>query len=659
MAVTRFELTSRNLAAGGASFGDVGQYELLRGTLHFAVDPSHPDSRLITDIALAPTEPNGTVHFASDVQILKPVEAPAGGSLLFDVVNRGNRTVLSFNSALQPPPDEDPDLGNGFLMREGFTVVFCGWQTDVPDGRLALHAPEALDANGQQLKGQTYQQFDVLKDTCELLLSDREHKPLPVADLSDPSAVLIERDWPEGPPTIIPRDQWLFARWVDGRPVPDPRYACLPSGFQAGKVYEVIYTAIGATVIGLGFLAMRDCASFLRYGSVEHGNPCAGSIDRVYAYGASQSGRFIREFLYLGLNLDESGRLVYDGVLPHTGSSRLGEFNTRFGQPSSNHLRNTGNLHPLTYSEEADPVTGHIDGLLRRLATRQAVPKIMATNSDVEYWWSGAALTHIDVTGARDVEPPANVRVYAMAGTKHGPGSLPLTDTPLPGVRQQHWSNTADYRPIMRAVLHNLDCWVREGVEPPASKVPRIADGTAVLRETLEPVFKGIPGMGFLKALPVRQRLEYGPDMDNGIPHYPPVEGVPFPTVVSAVDADGNEVAGVRMTDIRVPLGTYTGWTIRHRDIGGEGHFMPLQGAVVPFARTRAEREDSGDPRPSIEERYASKEEYLAKVRTAAEALASERYILSEDVERIVGAADHQWDAFLAVGRPGELRVGV
>ncbi|MBI4202648.1 MAG: hypothetical protein HY532_06030 [Chloroflexi bacterium] len=652
MAVTWFEITSRALAGGGASFGNTGQYEFIRGMLYFAVDPKHPDSQLITDIALGPKGPDGMVHFASDVQVLKPLDPRPGGSLLLDVVNRGNRTVMAFNSPSQAVgSDQEPDLGNGFLMRHGFTLVFCGWQADVPDGRLRLHAPEALDEQGGRLTGQAYQQYDVARTTYQLLLSDRQHKPLPAADLNDPTAILIERDWPDGPPTVIPREQWSFARWRDNQPVPDPHYICLPTGFQAGKVYEIIYTAVGAPVIGLGFLAVRDCASFFRYATAQQGNPCAGTLDRAYAYGPSQTGRTIREFLYWGFNLDEQGRLVFDGLMPHTASSRLGEFNIRFGQPSSNHLRNTGNIRPLAYTDETDPITGQTDGLMRRQKIKGGVPKVIATNSAVEYWWTGAAFTHIDLTGARDIELPPNVRMYHLAGAKHGAGSLPLTDAPGEGTRQQHWSNTLDYRPAQRALLLHLDRWVRQGAEPPPSRIPRIADGTAVRRESLESAFRAIPGMGFLKALPVRRRLDFGEQMAKGIPNYPAEEGEPFVALVSAVDSDGNEAAGIRLPDIGVPLGTHTGWTLRHPDIGGAGHFMALQGAVVPFPRTRQERQALGDPRPAIEERYASKDDYLAKVHQAAQDLVGQGYLLSEDVAPIVQGAGARWDAFHEVAQ--------
>ena len=457
---------------------------------------------------------------------------------------------------------------------------------------------------------------------------------------------MIERDWPDGPITNIPRNEWSFARWADGEEVRDANFICLPKGFKSGKVYEIIYNTVGAPVIGLGFLAMSDCSSFFRYATEEQGNPCAGNITKAYAFGASQSGRFVREFAYLGLNLDEDNRIVYDGLLPHTGSSRLGEFNMRFGQPSSNHMRNVGNVKALAYVETHDPISNIKDSLLWRLESKNAMPKIIATNSDVEYWWSGASLAHTDATGSFDVNPPENVRVYLFSGTKHGAGSLPLTKTPAPeALRQKHFSNTIDYRPLQRAVYDNLDKWVRDGIEPPVSQYPRIDDKTAVTRESLMESFERVPKIGFLKALPVRQRLSYGDNVDEGIHTYPAVEGEPFGTLVSAIDDDCNEISGVRLPDLQVPLGTHTGWALRHADIGGEGHFMPLQGSVIPFPRTETEKEQDGDPRDSIEKRYISKDDYLTKIRASAESLASEKYILSEDIEGIVNGAGERWEA--------------
>ena len=658
MAFTLFDIKSRSILADGLSFGEAGQYEFVEGTLHYEIDPKHPDNELVTDINIALTAENGKVQFASDIQLLRPINPKPNSSLLLSIVNRGGRSSLIFNDAPNVWPTQEPDLGNGFLMRNGFTVVFCGWQTDVPAGGIRLHVPEALGEEGSRLTGQAYQQFNINSTTNELLLSDRGHKPLPVYDTGDPLSVLVERDWPEGPPIIVSKDLWSFGRWIDGAVVEDQNYICKKDGFQSGKVYEIIYNTVGAPVIGLGFLAVRDCASFFKYGSAEDGNPCADTIDRAYAHGSSQTGRFLREFLYLGLNLDEEGRLVYDGALPHTASSRFGEFNIRFGQPSSNHLRNVGNRRAVSYTEQMDATTGESDGLLKRLEAKGAVPKIIATNSAVEHWWSDAVLAHMDSTCTYDLELPGNVRVYNMAGTKHGSGSVPLTNKPGDGPRQHHWSNIVDYRPLLRGALVNLDAWVRHGIEPPDSCIPRISDGTAVPRESLRSTFTSIPGMGFPVALPVRVRLDYGDSIGDGVPNYPPREGEPYVTLVSAVDRDGNEVAGVKLPDVSVPLATHTGWTMRHREEAGAGHFIPLQGASVPFARALHERQSSGDPRPSIAERYSSKRDYLTKVRAAISILVDDGYILPEDTDSIVKASSQRWDAIqlLSQQKTGEGR---
>lgn len=646
MAVTALEINNREPVADGISFGEAGPYEAIRGVLHFGVDPYHPDHQVITDIGLAPTESDGRVHFESDFLLVKPVAPKPGGSLLYDVINRGNRTIINrFNNGEQGRAGPDLDVGDGFLLRHGFTLVFCGWQPDVPRG-LALRVPEALDASGNRLRGQAFIQYQLNRPARSLLLSDAGHKPLPAADLDEPSATLTVREHADGPARAIDRSLWQFARRDDGKAVPDPNYVCLSTGFQPGLVYEIIYTTEGAPVIGLGFLAMRDCVSFLKYGTEAEGNPSAGAIQHAFGFGSSMSGRVLREFLYLGINADEWERPVYDGLFINTGSSRRGEFNLRFGQPSTNVMRSPSTLFPMTYTCQEDPLTGRTGGLLERVEARGVAPRIIAINTGVEYWWSGASLAHTDVEGQVDVEPPPEVRIYHLAGTMHGAGSLPLSDTTgVDGARLEYPLNTMDQRPIMRAALLNLERWVREGIEPPPSQHPRIADGTAVRRESLAPKFQSF-GVQLPVALPLRRRLGFGPGAAGGVLEYPPEEGPPYGTLVSALDADGNEVAGVRPLDVRAPLATYTGWTRRHPDIGGAGHFIPLLGATHVFPHTAADRAARGDPRPSIQERYGSREMYLERVRAAARDMIAEGHLVQEDFEHVVVQAAERYDAF-------------
>ena len=321
----------------------------------------------------------------------------------------------------------------------------------------------------------------------------------------------------------------------------------LETGFEPGKIYDCYYRAERPPLVGLGFTAVRDSGAFLRFGDAASGNPCAGSLDRAYVFGVSQSGRFLRHLLYLGLDEDEHGRSVFDGVIPHVAGARRGEFNCRFGQPSLNATESLGSLFPFADLPETDPVTGQRAGLLDRVRARASRPKIVAVNTSAEYWRGDASLTHIDVTGSRDVEPAPDVRAYLFAGTQHMPGTLPPpSEDANTGSRGLHVFNAVDYAPLLRAVLVNLDRWVTEGVEPPASALPRLGDGSAVPAESTAPVFRALPGMQFPDRVPRPQRLDFGPDAERGIlAALPPKMGAPYVTFVSRVDADGNETAGV------------------------------------------------------------------------------------------------------------------
>src|SRR5207302_135609 len=340
------------------------------------------------------------------------------------------------------------------------------------------------------------------------------------------------------------------ARDEDGRPVVDDSYVWLDGGFEAGKWYEVVYTTRICPVVGSGLLATRDCVSWLRNASSAD-NPAAGRLRFTYGHGRSQCGRFLRQFIYDGLNVDEAGRQVFDGLLPDVAGARRGEFNQRFGQPSETSPRGFGGLFPFTSDEQTDPVTGQTDGLLRRQRQLGGVPKIFTTNTASEYWRSDCSLIHTDPAGVRDMEPPAEERIYFIAGHQHGAG-LPLrSDTTPIGARGANSFNMVDGSTALRAFLINLDRWVSEGIEPPPSAFPRLADGTAVTREALLDWFSALPGMALLDPaqLPRLRRLDLGPDAERGIGRLPAETGEPYPSYVSAVDTDGNESAGIRVPD--------------------------------------------------------------------------------------------------------------
>lgn len=663
MGVERIVIERREPLAEGREFGAAGPYERLSGTFQFAVDPNDPANAAIVDLDRAERGSDGRVRFSADFNLLQPKD-PAHGNrrLLVQVVNRGRFGTVPFSVA--PPQtaiDDRIDPGDGFLLQRGWTILQAGWQWDVirRPGYLGLEAPQALDESGRPIQGPTLVRFQPSEPYRYQSLAhwplhpapgnlDFQHRAYPAADAYDPDAVLTMRDSDADARTIVSRDRWRFAREENGRVIPDDSHIWLADSFVPGKIYEVVYRTRACPVVGSGLLAIRDAASFLRYGGATEGNP-AGPIDRAIAFGVSQCGRFLREFLYQGLNLDERGRIVFDGVFAHVAGARRGEFNHRYAQPSAQHALGFGHLPPFADDPQADPVAGPIDGLLSRQRRLGGVPRVFHVNTSSEYWRSDCSLVHTDPTGTRDLEPPAEARVYLFAGAQHGPGALPLTRQTPSGARTANPLNTVNFTPLLRAALINLEQWVADGVEPPPSAFPRLSDGTAVPRPNVLEAFSRVPGAALLAVdrLPTLRRIEnLGTEAGKGIGSFPPSTGAPYSSYVSAVDADGNEVAGIRLPDLTVPLASHTGWNPRDPTTGGAGQLVDMQGSTLPFAPTEAERERAGDPRTSIAERYASREDYLARVRAAAQVLVAARHLLPEDIDLVVELAASRFDAF-------------
>ena len=639
MSVTALEIQAREPVLAGRAFGSAGPYEKVAGTLRFAVDPAHPLHAEITDLDRAPRNAAGLVEGSADVYLLRPLGG-GNGALLLDVANRGRKVALSiFNSAVRvPDPTVAEDFGNGFLLRHGFTVAWVGWQHEVPkqDGLMAMQAPVV-----RGLEGLVRCEWRPNARVAQLPMADRYHVPQPASDLNDPSARLLVRRNTASVMTELPRTAWRFA---------DPTHIALDGGFEPGAIYDLVYRSKDPAVPGFGFITVRDTAAWLRFAPASAGNPCAGALNRAYVFGVSQSGRFLRHFLYLALNEDEQGRRVFDAVVPHVAGARRGEFNMRFGQPSLNARESAGSLFPFNDVEQTDRVTGERGALLARQAKRGGLPKIVTINSSAEYWRGDGSLVHTDVEAREDVDTVPEARVYHFAGTQHTPGALPPpAEDPNTGGRGAHTFSVVDYAPLLRATLVNLDQWVTKGVEPPPSAVPRIADLTAVPHESLEKVFTAIPGVRFPAHIERPQRLDFGEEWSRGISSGLPSKiGAPFATLVSAVDADGNEVAGIRPVELAAPIATFTGWNPRHPDQGAPEDIMAMMGSTLPFSRTADERARRGDPRPSIAERYRSRDDYLAHVRGAAEALVKARHMLAEDVDAVVERAGRAWDLIQA-----------
>ena len=654
MPLTRFEITSRVPYAGGRRFGAAGAYEQVDGAAHFAVDPNHPANALICDLKLAPRNGAGLVEFAADFSVVLPVDARlANGRCIVELPNRGRRRVVAMMNCAPPDAPVGPQAhpGDGFLFARGYTVVSVGWQWDVyPSPELmGLVAPAAM-ADGKPIGGETIVEIRPNERGTTRLLADRIHRPLPAAPGEQPGARLLVRDWEDGEDTLIPRSSWRFAREMPAGAVePSAEHVWLEGGFEPGRIYQLVYATDRAPVAGLGLLAARDVAAFLRTPSPT--NPCGSGFRALILYGISQTGRMQRHFLSLGLNRCEDGSRAYDGFHVHVAGARRGAFNHRFAQPSNQTTPLWGHVFPFADVATSDPLTGSTGGLLDRQVTTGDLPKIISTDSAAEYWRGDAALAHIDTTGRRDLPEHPSTRRYLFAGVQHTPGYPGQSRThPGTGTIARYPLNVLDYLPLLRAALINLDRWITEGVEPPPSRHPRISDATAVERKEVLATFARLPDFEppDPQRLPFVRTVDMGGDEATGIGRYPAREGAFYPALVSAVDGDGNETGGIRLPDITVPVGTHAGWNPRDPVTGSPEQIVAMNGLTLWFAPDEATRVARGDPRRSLAERYRDEADYGAKVRAAAVRLAAERYLLEEDVDRVVEAAVVRYRAAIA-----------
>ena len=662
MPVIGLEIVERGAYEGGHEWGEVGAYERIDAIAHYAVDPENANNASVTDLALAKRGYDGLVHFSGDLTILRPVQAGRGNrALLMQVPNRGKRLLSRFHMTLgETGTDGTIPPGDGFLFRRGWTVAWTGWQWDMPRdekrlriGLLAPQVPKAARGPDSQMQLRLQPNWD----WTSISLTDQhtgglgQHMPIPVADRDDPAARLTVRDGPYGAVEEIPRAEWRFAREEDGEIIDDDGHLTLNGGFKAGRIYDIYYTPRDCPVVGAGMLATRDVAAFLRR---DPAAPTAGELDHVIAEGQSQCGRFLRTLLYNGLNADESGHAACDGVLAHIAGGRRGEFNHRYGQPSVQPTPSFGHLFPFADEPQSDPLSGQTAGLLDRQRASGLMPKIFYTDTSSEYWRGDAALSHTDLASGGDLEMADDVRRYLFSSTQHGAGTLPLADATIFGSKGRNRMNIVDYRPLYRAALSNLLAWIAEAAMPPASAYPRASDDSRARRADLIETLAKIPAIGRPKAevLTTMYPLDLGPAAASGIGTMPAVAGpAPYPDWVSAIDADGNEVAGVHMPDVSVPVATHAGFNPRHPDTGGPGQMLEYVGSTVPFTADQAAREAMGDPRPSITERYRDRTDYLDRIREAARVLIEQGYLLAEDLDVCAELAGQRYDACLEDSR--------
>lgn len=660
--VVRLEVAQRRPFAEGTSFDKVGPYERLDGMAYFEVDPRDALNAVIVNLDKAPRNARGLVEFSAPVFILKPLDPRRGNQkILYTVNNRGNKLSVSrFNYAADTnDPLSAADAGDGFLMRQGFTLVDAGWQGDVAPGnnRLFPDLPIAVQPDGAAIVARIRIEYS------DRTIPERGTYTLPLegtsafrayeaADTRTANATLTWRDSVAGLKTTVPADRWAFGRCPDGQARLEPTTTdiCLFDGFKSNRLYELIYRAKNPRVMGLGYAITRDLASFLRFATADdagNANPVRASttetgIRRAYVLGQSSTGMYLRDFLYLGFNEDEQHRRVFDAALISTPGTHRLFANVEFADPNTysrqddRHDFLSTSAAPLTFGVTTDPVTALRDGILKRPATD---PLVMQVVTDNEFWQFRASLDVADGRG-RPVAIPDNVRLYLISGFEHT-GSMPAVFPSPPG-RCRYPRNLMYHGPTLRALLLALDAWAERGIKPPPSNYPRIENGTLVPLARARATFPTIPGVEFPTQLNGLEVLDFGPELSSTggrLTRLPPAAGARYEVMVPENDEDGQNVAGIRPIEVRVSTGTHTGWNLRDPKSRG-ADLCGLSGAYFPYARTAEERRAHGDPRRSLQERYRDHAGYVRAVRKAAADLVRERFLLHEDAERYIREAE-------------------
>jgi len=645
--VVRVVVDRRTDVLGGRAFGTVGAYEKLVGRIFFVFDPSNPMNARIVDLDRAPRNADGLVEAWANFMVLQPKNlGRSARTALLEVSNRGGKAIISyFNGARgSRNPELEEHFGDGLLMRQGLTLIWIGWQHDVPvqEGIMRAHLPAASD-NGQAIRGLVRSDWTVDRAANTLGLGHRTQIAYRVADPAHSDNVLTVRDGRMAERRIVPRNEWRFAREEDDRVVDDLTHIYMEKGFEAGKIYEVVYVAEEPTVVGLGLAIVRDVMSYAKYG-----NGVEFHVDRGIAIGISQTGRFLRHFLYQGFNTDEHGRKVYDGIMVHTAGAGRGSFNHRFAQPSRDAHRYSAffyptDIFPFTSRVQTDPETGRTDGLFAHQHNDAHLPKVFYTNSGYEYWGRAASLIHTSVDGPADIDPYPNERIYHLASGQHFVGRFPPPENSRLPNSAAYSGNPLNFQYTLRALLVRMVDWVWDVNNPPPSMYPRIDTGALVPINEVK--FPKLAGLNFPKVTHDAYRMNYGSRWSQGIVDIQPPEiGERFLVVVAQVDKFGNERGGVPSVEILAPLATYAPWNLRTGFAGGTDELTDFVGTYVPLSKTEEERRGSGDPRPSIESLYHGKTDYSRAAKEAAQSLAERGLLLDEHIDAVVARAEAHWD---------------
>ena len=661
--VVQLVVEQRSSYLGGASWGNAGPYEMLRGTAFLVADPRNPHDAVIVDLENAPRNAAGLVEFSTPFLILKPVDMQRSNHKIFYAVNNRGNNLEGLLTATTAGQVSGTDAG--YAMTQGYVVVDAGWEGDVvPTAtKLVANLPRARMPDGDPITGpMRYEYSDRASGT---FTTNLEGTPgflsYQAADTDTDSATFTVADSEYGPKTRISPTRWAFGKCPTGEAslVPDDVDLCYFDGFDNTKIYELIYQAKNPIVMGLGFATTRDIASFLRYelrDDAGNPNPVGPGIRRAYAAGGSQTGGYLRDYIYLGFNEDETGRKVFDGIIPWIAGTDRVFINVRFADPNTyseqdrqhNYLQSS--YPPFTYAVTTDPISGIHDGILKRPRTD---PLVMQVDSESEFWQLHGSLNVVDGLG-KPVAIPDNARLYFVGNTAHAfisgsflfptAGTAALCSNPTPG-SGINWET-------LRATLRNIDRWAEasghqrgddaEGFEPPKSNYPSVLDGTLVTLNEAAAAFPAIPNVSFPTVYDTYQLLEFGPrfgPQGGVLTVEPPLNGPSYAIRLPQTDAIGIHLAGVHQIESRVPLGTSTGWNIRSPAHHGP-NLCVLTGSYFPFAATKAERLLSGDPRPSLQETYVNHDGFVNAVKAAARELVRERFLLEADADADVDAAE-------------------
>lgn len=651
--VERVEVVERVSVADGKAFGNIGAYERLRGRIYYSVDPNAPENQTVVDIKLAPRDSQGRIHFASDFVALRPLDAARGnGRLLYDVGSRGELSLLlAFNDGAALD-----DVGNGFLMEQGYTLLATGWSWDVPlrDDHMRADLPIALDG-GKPIFGKVEGEITVTQATSTASHAGDRALTYEPARADDPDAVLTMRDAAQGARTVIPRNRWSFGRKVGDKIVYDPSFITFDGGFKPGLIYTVTYLARGPRVAGLGLTAIRDALLFFRrertdkFGAPNPLTDTGAELPKTtIAFGYGQGARVLQSMLYYGLVNGPNGQTAFDAALIKGGGAGRANVNYRFAQPSRYFGPDieqdfAGDLFPFSTTSLADTVANETRGVLDRLPSANA-PKLFYVSTATDYWARAQSLTHTAPDGSADAAPNKRARVYVVASDHHRVaragerGALAYCLNPL------------DDRPLMRSLLLHLDAWVTLKEEPPASAYPSLSDATLGKLAQYVEAFPKLPTVRTPSRLADPPRLDFGARFGGeGIADIvPPRASRSFTSLVPLTDGDGLDKAGIRLPDITVPLGTYTGWNLQNAATGAPERLSRNDGSFIPFARNDNERITANDPRQSLQERYPSRDAYRKAYAAATLALVKKGFIQGAEVNGMVDRAAAFYDRIVA-----------